>query len=135
MNRTGNVARIFMVTAALLGGLSVALGAFGAHVLKGSLSVRYLDVYNTAVEYQMIHALLLFSIALCVDKWPTSATIRWSGWAIIAGVVLFSGSLYLMVLLSIPMVGMLTPLGGVALIVGWLLLAVAALQYKQDSVA
>ena len=120
------------MVAALLGGLSVVLGAFGAHALKGGLSPRMGAAYNTAVEYQMAHALALLFIASRIEVWRPDSLIIWSGRLITAGVVLFSGSLYLMALFSSTQLGMITPIGGILLISGWTLLGVAAYRSNRD---
>lgn len=122
--------KIFGLCGALLGALSVALGAFGAHglrsrVLDGSLEPRQLEVWQTAAAYNMYHALALLAVTWVLFHKPgvTSATV--AGWAFILGVTLFSGSLYAMVLTGTKWLGAITPIGGVAFITGWIALAVA----------
>lgn len=118
----------FMLIAALAGFLGVTMGAFGAHAFKPMLSEHYMDIYKTAVSYQMWHALLLALIAVL----PPHKWLRWAGWSLVAGIVLFSGSLYLLTLFDIGCLGMITPLGGLALLLGWGLLALAAFQYQRN---
>jgi len=107
---------------ATLGGLGVAAGAFGAHMLKPILDLAMLGVFETAVRYQMYHALALCVVAGIGERRPT-LRIAPVGWLFLIGVVLFSGSLYVLSLSEVRWVGVLTPLGGVALIIGWSLLA------------
>ncbi len=114
--------RTMCVVGALLGGLAVAAGAFGAHALKAILSPERLVVFETAVRYQMVHALALiaagFSAALTGNRVFARA-----GWFYGLGVGLFSGSLYLLCLLDRPWLGAITPVGGVSFMIGWGLLA------------
>jgi uncharacterized membrane protein YgdD (TMEM256/DUF423 family) len=118
-----------MLFAAIAGFLGVAMGAFGAHGLKNILSEHYLDIYKTAVSYQMWHALLLALIA----SLPAQKCLTWAGWALVAGMALFSGSLYLLAILNIGWLGMITPLGGLAFLLAWALLAYAAFQHQRNS--
>jgi uncharacterized membrane protein YgdD (TMEM256/DUF423 family) len=109
---------------ALLGALAVSLGAFGAHALRSHLEARDLEIYETAVRYQMFHAFALFGAAWLLSRnLPYAAP---AAWAFIAGIAIFCGSLYLMVATGQRWLGAVTPLGGLAFIVGWLLLALAA---------
>ncbi|MCQ8128145.1 DUF423 domain-containing protein [Methylomonas rivi] len=119
----------FMLFAAVAGFLGVAMGAFGAHGLKNVLSEHYLDIYKTAVSYQMWHALLLALIAAL----PRQPCLTWAGWSLVAGIVLFSGSLYLLAILKIGWLGMITPLGGLAFLLAWGLLAHVAFQHHRSS--
>ena len=112
---------IWISAGAILGGLSTALGAFGAHVLKDRLSEHYLNVFETAVRYQMYHALTLLALGLVATR-IEGLMLKLSGVSFILGVLLFSGSLYLLVLTGQKFWGMITPIGGLALIIGWLLL-------------
>ena len=112
--------------AAILGATSVGAGAFGAHLLRDKLTARMLDVWQTAAQYQMYHALALLAVAWIVHQAPYSRPATAAGWAFIAGVILFSGSLYTMALSGITILGAITPLGGLSLIIGWICLAVAS---------
>lgn len=114
--------RLFFAIGAVSAGLGVALGAFGAHALKARLAPDLLAVWETGVRYQIYHALGLMAVAWAASRWP-GGTITASGWAMVAGTVLFSGSLYLLALSGVRWLGAVTPLGGVAWIVGWGLLA------------
>jgi uncharacterized membrane protein YgdD (TMEM256/DUF423 family) len=103
--------------AALLGFLGVALGAFGAHGLKGKVSESLLSAYQTGVLYHLLHAVALFSLALSARSIGRDITIPAA--AFVAGIVLFSGSLYAMALTGITRFGVITPLGGLAFLAGW----------------
>lgn len=108
--------------------LAVVLGAFGAHALKGKFKEeRYVAVWETAVQYQMYHALALIVIGiLSYDRMIGLAnTIQWAGYMMIVGIVLFSGSLYILAVTGVKKLGAITPMGGIAFLVGWLLLALA----------
>ena len=118
---------IFFVIGALSGTLAVALGAFGAHGLKSRLSTARLENYETAVRYQMYHALALLAVFFAARQWPASALPTLAGWLFVAGTLLFSGSLYLLVFTGNRRWGAVTPLGGLAFIAGWVCLALAAL--------
>jgi len=115
-----------MRTFVMLGGinmfLAVALGAFGAHGLKSRVSAELLTVWQTAVLYHLAHALGLLLIGLLSPY----LAVKGAGWLLFTGIVLFSGSLYLMVLTDVRSLGMITPLGGVAFLAGWLLLTFSA---------
>jgi uncharacterized membrane protein YgdD (TMEM256/DUF423 family) len=106
----------------VFGGLSVAAGAFGAHALKAILTPEMLAVFETAARYQMYHALALVAVGLSLQRADQSA-FRRGGLAFLAGIALFSGSLYVLAFTGIRWLGALTPLGGVAFLIGWGLLA------------
>ncbi len=107
--------------------LGVAAGAFGAHGLRDRLSTEMLAVYETAVRYQLFHALALLAVAWAVSRWPGPATAA-AGWLFVAGTLLFSGSLYALSLSGLRWLGAITPLGGLAFLVGWGCLIWAALR-------
>ena len=113
----------------ILGGinalLAVALGAFAAHGLKGLLDPGQLATFRTGVHYQTWHALGLILIGLVSERRPGVRMLWRAGSLILAGIVLFSGSLYLLALTGVPMIGAITPVGGLALLLGWLLFVVA----------
>lgn len=119
---------IFLFTSAVCGLSGVAMGAFAAHSLKAILCEDMLQVFKTAVDYQMWHALGLGLIALIQIQSPDAVLLKWAGWMMLIGIVLFSGSLYLLAISEIKWLAMITPLGGVYLILSWLLLAVYAFQ-------
>ena len=116
--------RFFLILAALSGLLSVALGAFGAHALRTRLDDHALKIFHTGVEYQFFHTFALGLVGLLSLR-HESSYLRSAGWAFLIGVFLFSGSLYGLTLCKLPKLGMITPLGGTAFLVGWLLLALA----------
>ncbi len=110
--------RLFGVLGALFGLLGVALGAFGAHGLKARLTSEDLAIFETGVRYQMYHGLALLLVAVLLSRGASPGQTI-SGWAFIAGILVFSGSLYLMVLTGQRWLGAVTPLGGLAFLVGW----------------
>lgn len=112
--------RTFLIAGSLLALLSVGLGAFGAHALASRLSPSDLDTFEVAVRYQMYHALALIVLVLALERWP-GVLGAWAGWMFIAGTLVFSGSLYVLVLTGMRWLGAVTPLGGLALLGGWLL--------------
>lgn len=114
--------------AALSGMLAVALGAFGAHVLKGIISFEMLEVYKTGVQYQFYHTFALLAVGVLMYFNP-SKVLKWAACLFIAGIVLFSGSLYVLAFSSIKVVGIITPFGGIVWIVAWLLLIIHCQKY------
>jgi uncharacterized membrane protein YgdD (TMEM256/DUF423 family) len=119
------VTRIFLAIASMLGGISVVFGAFASHALKDRLSANSLSIWETGTKYQMYHALALMLVALLIARYPNSNLLIVAGYAFIAGVFIFSGSLYALTLTGIKWLGAVTPIGGMALIIGWLCLALA----------
>ena len=117
--------KLFLLFAAINGALAVTLGAFGAHALKQSLSATALQTWHTAVQYHFIHVLALLGVALTLKVLGVSTAGKVSGIALIVGIVLFSGSLYWLALGGPRWLGPITPLGGLAFIVGWLAFAVS----------
>ncbi len=115
--------RFFLVIGALSGALAVMLGAFGAHALRARISPELLDTFETGVRYQMYHALALAAVAFAISRYGPSGLLSAAGWLLIAGTLIFSGSLYLLAATNFKWLGAITPLGGVALILGWLCLA------------
>jgi uncharacterized membrane protein YgdD (TMEM256/DUF423 family) len=114
--------RLFALLGALLAFLAVAAGAFGAHALRGRLTPDLLEVFETAARYQMYHALALLAAAWVSQRWPGPAS-QAAGWLFLVGIVVFCGSLYLLSLTGLRWLGAITPLGGLALLAGWLALA------------
>ncbi|WP_020675909.1 DUF423 domain-containing protein [Geopsychrobacter electrodiphilus] len=121
--------KLFLVLGGLNAFIGVALGAFGAHGLKSRVAPEMLTVWQTGVQYHLIHALALVLIGILCHLMPEALLFRVSGWAFLSGILLFSGSLYLMVLTGTRQLGMITPLGGLAFLLGWLLLVLAAWRY------
>jgi uncharacterized membrane protein YgdD (TMEM256/DUF423 family) len=120
----------FLLLGAICAFLGVGLGAFGAHALKAVLSAEMLAVYQTGISYQMWHSLGLLLIGLLQHQYPGSKLIPWAGWLMFFGILLFSGSLYLLVILDIPKLGMITPIGGVCFLLAWLLVCLSVYNNK-----
>jgi len=121
-----------IATAAFFGAAGVAIGAFGAHGLKEYLTaINRFDTFETAVRYHLLHAILLLVVGIWSSLVPYSVWRLRAAWCIILGILIFSGSLYILCLLNLPWLGAITPLGGLAFIAGWLALARAA--YTQAS--
>ena len=114
-----------MFIGALMGGVGVAIGAFGAHGLKGRLSPDMLAVFETGVRYHMYHALAILATAALMSRLDGRAA-HVAGWSFTAGIFIFSGSLYALALTGTTMLGAITPIGGVAFLLGWAALAIAA---------
>lgn len=119
--------RRFWLLGAVLAGLAVAAGAFGAHALRDLVPPERIATFETGARYQMYHGLALLFVAWAAARRPSSL-LRWAGYLFVAGIALFSGSLYLLVLTDTPWLGAVTPFGGVAFLAGWGLLAGAALR-------
>lgn len=117
----------FIILASLLGALSVALGAFGAHALRRRLPQDRLETFETAARYQMYHALALLAAGLSSDRFARPGLVLAAGWLFIAGIALFSGSLYLLVFSGNRRWGAVAPLGGLCFIAAWICLGIAAL--------
>ena len=128
--------KTFLSLGALFGGIAVALGAFGAHSLKNIVSSDVVSVFQTGVQYQMYHTLALLVVAIVYERLPNQ-WIRWSGYLFSFGILFFSGSLYLITALkaeerSIPvLIGVITPIGGLLFILGWLSFLIGLFQ-KND---
>ena len=119
MNRA---ARMFLVIGALSAAAAVMAGAFGAHAIAESVTPERLATFKTGAQYQLIHSLALILAGIIVERLPSKA-FQWSGRLFLAGIVLFPGSLYALVLTDVPAFGAITPFGGLAFICAWLLLA------------
>ena len=122
------LAKVFLLLGGVNGALVVVLGAFGAHVLKTRLSSDMLAVYHTAVLYHAIHALGLIAIGAVALWLPGSGYLKSAGWTMFAGIALFSGSLYLLSVTGTRWLGAITPIGGVAFVLAWILFCVAVLK-------
>lgn len=118
--------RLFVILGSLAMALAVASGAFGAHALRERLTPADLAIWQTAVQYHLVHALGLFAVAAVAQWLPDAGGVRLSGWLLTAGILLFSGSLYVLVLSGQRWLGAVTPLGGTAFLAGWIWLAVIA---------
>jgi len=113
--------RFFFAAGAIAAFVAVALGAFGAHSLRTKLTPDMLNIFEVGVRYQMYHALGLIAVAWAVTRWP-EANLSPAGWAFIIGIVIFSGSLYLLSVTGIRWLGAITPIGGIAFLAGWAIL-------------
>ena len=114
--------KLFIILGALNALMAVGTGAFGAHGLEGKLSDKYLSVWEKATTYQMYHGLGLLLIGIISGT--TSINVNWAGWLLFLGIVFFSGSLYILALTQIRILGAITPIGGILFIIGWLMLVI-----------
>jgi len=121
-------AKLFLAAGGLAALAAVALGAFGAHALKTRLSTETLALWHTGVEYHVYHALGLLAVGLVAAQLPESMLLKWSGWLMLAGIALFSGSLYALALSGERWLGVITPVGGTAFIAAWALFVAAVLR-------
>ena len=117
----------WVATGAALCGLGVLLGAFGAHGLAGRITPEMLSIFETGVRYHLVHGLALLGVAWAASRWP-SGLINAAGWLFVLGVIVFSGSLYVLSITGARWLGAITPIGGLCLTVGWLLLAIGAMR-------
>jgi len=117
--------RSFLILAAFFGFTGVALGAFAAHGLKNRLTPDYLAIFHTGVTYQLVHALAIFGVAVLAAHLP-GRLVGWAGGLFALGILLFSGSLYLLTLTGVSKLGIITPFGGLCFLAGWLCLGLAA---------
>ena len=113
------MAKLFITLASLSGMLAVVFGAFGAHALKGKLDDQALKVFETAVQYHFYHTFALLVVGVIALNQPQTVLLKSSGWLFVIGILVFSGSLYLLSLTGVRWLGAITPLGGLALIAGW----------------
>ena len=121
--------KIFIILGAINAFLSVALGAFGAHGLEGKVEPKYLEIWQTGVQYQMFHALGLIAVGILMGNVSPGPLLSWSGWLMLIGIIVFSGSLYALTLSGIKVLGAITPIGGVAFLISWVLLIVFAVKH------
>jgi uncharacterized membrane protein YgdD (TMEM256/DUF423 family) len=117
------MAKLFITLASLSGMLAVILGAFGAHALKGKLDAYSLGIYETAVQYHFYHSFALLAVGILALSQPQTALLKSSGWLFFVGILVFSGSLYLLSITGVRWLGAITPIGGLAFIAGWACLA------------
>lgn len=121
--------RNWLSTAAILAGLAVAAGAFGAHGLKKIVEQNYVDTFKTGAQYQLYHALAI-ALTVIISQYVDNVWTKWANWAFLTGILLFSGSLYLLVAMkaanpdSVIWFGVITPLGGLCFLLGWIFLAI-----------
>lgn len=121
---------LFLVFASINGFIAVALGAFAAHGLKNILTPDLLNTFQTGVQYHMYHALALLGVGLLTLHYPNNPLLKTSGYLFLLGIILFSGSLYILALSGIRWLGAVTPLGGVAFLTAWALLALSVLRVQ-----
>jgi len=122
------MAKLFLILGGINAALVVMLGAFGAHGLKARLTAEMLAVYQTGVHYHLFHALGLLAVGLVASQIADSVWLKWSGWLMLAGIILFSGSLYVLSVSGLRWLGAVTPFGGFSFIVAWVLFVVAILK-------
>ena len=115
--------KTFLVIGALAMALGVILGAFGAHGLKNKLTPDLLAVYQTGVEYHLYHALGLILVGVLINQFPQVSGLHTGGWLLLAGILIFSGSLYVLAITGLRWLGAITPIGGTAFIAGWVWIA------------
>ena len=120
--------KTFLALGGIAALLAVALGAFGAHALKNRVPPEMLAVWHTGIEYHLFHALGLLAVGLAAGQLPRSALLRWSGWLMLAGILLFSGSLYALALSGQNWLGAITPAGGLAFLAAWTAFVAAVLK-------
>jgi uncharacterized membrane protein YgdD (TMEM256/DUF423 family) len=118
-------AKVFLILGGINAALVVLLGAFGAHGLKARMTAEMLAVYQTGVHYHLFHALGLLAVGLVAMQISDSVYLKWSGWLMLVGIILFSGSLYVLSVSGLRWLGMVTPFGGMSFIVAWILFVVA----------
>ncbi|WP_336779400.1 DUF423 domain-containing protein [Paenibacillus illinoisensis] len=124
--------RVWMTVGAIMTMLSVAIGAFGAHMLKEKIGADAIAVYETGVQYHMIHALALLIVGLTAGQLGVSSKLKWAARLLFIGIIVFSGSLYVLSITGIKVLGAITPIGGVAFIAGWLLFALDVWQRGKE---
>ena len=124
MNALDASSKLFLMIASVTGFLAVAFGAFGAHALKARLSPEMLTIFETGARYQIYHALALLGVGLLIQLLPSSRFLPWAGYSMSLGILIFSGSLYALSLSGVKVWGAVTPLGGVCLLAGWLLILI-----------
>lgn len=120
--------KVLLIIGAISGFLTVALGAFGAHGLEGRLSEKAIATWEKAVQYQMFHTLAIIGAVLLMQK-IQAGSLTTAGWFFIAGILLFSGTLYIYAVSGITIFAIITPVGGVAFLIGWVLLGYSAIKY------
>ncbi|OIK16055.1 hypothetical protein BIV60_06205 [Bacillus sp. MUM 116] len=121
--------KAFIIVGAINAFLAVALGAFGAHGLKDKLDAHYLEIWKTGVTYQMFHAIGILVVGLLLAKVADSSLFTWSGWLMLIGIIFFSGSLYVLSVTKIGILGAITPIGGVCFLAAWILVVIGAVKH------
>jgi uncharacterized membrane protein YgdD (TMEM256/DUF423 family) len=123
-----STAKLFLILGGINAALVVMLGAFGVHGLKAKLTAEMLAVYQTGVHYHLFHALGLLAVGLVATQIADSIYLKWSGWLMLVGIILFSGSLYVLSVSGLRWLGAVTPFGGFSFIVAWVLFVIAILK-------
>lgn len=126
------LSRQFLILSSILLALAVVFGAFGAHIIQDMVTAERFAVYQTGVQYHFYHALGLMIIGFAAMHMTQSILLKWSGYSMILGIVIFSGSLYLLTLTDTGRFGAITPVGGVAFITGWILFALAVIRQQSE---
>lgn len=121
------MSKLFLSIGAINAALAVMLGAFGAHGLKSRLAADMIEIFETGVQYHFYHALGLLAVGVLAIHYPGSSSLKWSGWLMLGGIVIFSGSLYILSISGVRWLGAITPIGGISFIAAWILLLVAVL--------
>ena len=124
--------KFFLTVGAISGALAVLLGAFGAHLLKQMISPEMLEVYKTGIQYQFYHTFALLVVGILMNIKPTK-TLKWSGYLFMAGIIVFSGFLYLLAITGIKTLGMIVPIGGLALVAAWICMLIHILKIRSLS--
>jgi uncharacterized membrane protein YgdD (TMEM256/DUF423 family) len=125
-----SVAKLFIFLGSINALLVIVFGAFGAHALKARIPPETMEIYQTGIQYHFYHAIGLFIIAFVALHLPKSGYVKWCGWMMLVGIILFSGSLYAISLGGMRWLGMITPIGGTAFVIAWALLAIGILKAK-----
>jgi len=121
-------AKVFLIIGGFNAALVVLLGAFGAHGLKAGMTAEMLAVFQTGVHYHLFHSLGLLAVGMVAAQISDSAYLRWSGWLMLVGIILFSGSLYVLSVSGLRWLGMVTPFGGISFIAAWILFVIAVVK-------
>ncbi len=116
--------KLFISIGSFAAFISVGLGAFGAHALRDRLSEQMLSVWQTGVQYHLIHAIAMVLVGVLINLYSGIGSLKYAGWLFLLGIILFSGSLYLLAVLEVRKLGMITPLGGLAFLAGWLVIVI-----------
>ncbi len=127
-NFVSDTSRLLLLLGSVNAGLAVIIGAFGAHALSARVSPDLMSVYHTGSQYHFYHALALLALAALASRVPEMTELRWAGWLFTAGIVLFSGSLYLLAVTGTRWLGAITPIGGLAFIAGWVAVVLGAVR-------
>jgi len=133
--KTRLMAKFYLIVAGISGFLAVALGAFGAHGLKAKLTPELMLVYQTGVQYQFYHTLAVLVLSVLIFQFPHAASFKWSAGLMCVGMVIFSGSLYILALSGVHWLGAITPIGGGCFLLGWGALIIGGYQHLGQKVA